>query len=87
MFRYLCEDCVFPEKKFQPAVRKLATNLLLSGEIEDNKEYTCLIILRPASSLHHHHHVCLFQVNSALTKPSRPTCRRTFCLRCAGWRL
>lgn len=52
MFRYLCEDetSVFPEKRFQPAVRKLATNLLLSGEIEDNKEYTCLNIQPSPSS-------------------------------------
>lgn len=36
MFRHLCdlETNVFPEKKFQPAVRKLATDLLLSGELD-----------------------------------------------------
>ncbi|XP_036942904.1 dihydroxyacetone phosphate acyltransferase isoform X1 [Acanthopagrus latus] len=35
MFRYLCEEAVhvFSEKEFQPAVRNLATNLILSGEL------------------------------------------------------
>lgn len=34
MLRHLCDEDtnVFPEKKFQPAVRKLATDLLLSGK-------------------------------------------------------
>ncbi|XP_075900649.1 dihydroxyacetone phosphate acyltransferase [Nelusetta ayraudi] len=36
MLRHLCDEetNVFPEKKFQPAVRKLATDLLLSGELD-----------------------------------------------------
>lgn len=34
MLRHLCDEDtdVFPEKNFQPAVRKLATDLLLSGK-------------------------------------------------------
>ncbi|XP_034755467.1 dihydroxyacetone phosphate acyltransferase [Etheostoma cragini] len=39
MFRYLCEDGVnvFTEKQFLPAVRNLATKLLLSGELHTHE--------------------------------------------------
>lgn len=39
MFRHLCdlETNVLPEKKFQPAVRKLATDLLLSGKVASHR--------------------------------------------------
>lgn len=40
MFRYLCEDAVhvFSEKQFHPAVRNLATNLILSGTTETTSD-------------------------------------------------
>lgn len=56
MFRYLCEDGVqvFAEKQFLPAVRDLATKLILSGETESD-----LWPLESTSSYHSHHYVCL----------------------------
>lgn len=48
MLRHLCDEeiNVFPEKKFQPAVQKLATELLLSGKAASNR--------RLQHNQHHH---------------------------------